>query len=391
MMSSSETVFLVLGAVSLLAILSNYVFYPIAIAILARLFPRSWKIDDEFQPAVTMILAAYNEEAVIREKLRNFLSLDYPADRLFLLVGSDGSTDATNAILEEFADGERIRYFQFPRGGKPKTINSLFRHVTTPIAVLTDTNVMYRRDAVKRLVRHFVDPTVGGVCGYQRTTPIGDSIAGESEHRYWEFENALKRWEGTYATTLGAAGGMYAIRTELYQPQPEIGTVADDLLLPLRIVAHGSRIVYDETALSEEETSPNLKAEFRRKVRIAIATFNTIPQILALFKMLPLKVRVMLVFHKFLRWFVPLFMLVFLVSALALSSLRWIQLSVFVPLGVFGLFVVAGWIADRFEQRLGAFSMPYYFFTSNLALLVALLKLPFQKKTTGAWERSVRT
>lgn len=378
-----------LGGLSLLGILVTYALYPACMGALARFRPRPWHTDDRTLPPVTMVVTAYNEEDVIEAKLRNFLAMEYPGDRLFLLIASDGSTDRTDRIIAEFADGVRVRFFPLARGGKMRAVNSLMRHVQTPLVVFSDANTMYQPDALRRLVRHFADPAIGGVCGNLRLNAASSSVGAAGEKTYWAYENVLKRWEGGSVTTLGATGGIYAIRTAAYVPHPEISQVADDLLLPMHVVAQGLRFVYDASALAHEDTMPSVRYEFRRKIRVAWGSILTLQRIRGFAARLPRAVRVMFFCHKTLRWLGPFFLLGLLGAAAGLARHELVRDALLLPGLLLALLIAAGWLAELRGSRLGPFSLPFYFLASNLALLVAWWRFA-TSEAVGTWEKQPR-
>ncbi len=380
---------LVLGALSLLALLTTYLLYPATMGLLAAVRARPWRRDETLLPSVTMIVAAYNEEGIIEEKVRNFLAIDYPADRLFLAVGSDGSSDRTDEILRGLADGGRIRAFAFGRGGKAKTINRTVAEVDTPYLVFSDANTMYEPGAIRRLMRHFADPAIGGVCGNLRLHPVNESVGGAGESTYWSFENLLKRWEAAVVTTLGAAGGIYAIRRELFEAQPESILIADDYLLPLRILRRGYRFVYDADALAFESTEVSMRREFRRKIRVGIGTLNTRDTLAPLLRDLPWSARVMHYAHKSLRWVAPFLILALLILVPLLSGIPWVRDFFLLPMLGFLLLAAAGLVAEFFDRRLGPLSLPFYFLAVNTALFISWFKLAQARRST-TWEREGR-
>lgn len=388
-MNTFEYIGLGLGALALLALLTTYALYPAAMALLATVRRRPWRRDEELLPPVTMVVAAYNEAGLIAEKIANFHALDYPADRLFLVLGSDGSSDGTNDILTRHADGERVRAFLYDRGGKMKTVNRLVETVHTPYIVFSDANTMYEPRSIRRLMRHFADPSIGGVCGNLRLTPVSQSVGGAGESTYWSFENMIKRWEGEVISTLGASGGIYAIRRELYETQPEGTQVADDFLLPLRILRRGHRFVFDADAVGVEGTEPSMRREFRRKIRVGIGTLNTMRALAPVLRGLPFSVRAMLFAHKWLRWTAPFFMLFLIILIPILSGIDWVHDFFFLPMLGFLLLALVGWIAELFDRRLGVFSLPFYFMAINTALFIAWFKIA-QAHRNATWERDDR-
>ncbi|MCZ7557219.1 MAG: glycosyltransferase family 2 protein [Bacteroidia bacterium] len=389
-MSTPQLLLFLIGTLSAIAILTTYVVYPLLIALYARFFPRRWKTDENALPPVTMLVAAYNEAEVLEEKIRNFLAMDYPPDRLRLLIGSDGSTDGTQELLDRLCDGERVRYFAFGRGGKMKTVNQLATQVTTPYIIFSDANTMYHPQAARKLLRHFADDSIGGVCGKLVLRPVNESSGGRGEHTYWSFENLIKQWEGNAATTLGATGGIYAIRTEFFEPQPEEGYVADDFLLPMRILLRGKRFVFDGEALATEDTMPDMRREYHRKIRVAISTFNAMRELRPRLHELPFSVRLMLFGHKTLRWLVPFFLVAILLSAALLASLPWVWNWVLIPSVIFSVLALLAYVAESFGKRLGVLSLPLYFISINVALLVGWWKFLSGAKAS-TWERSPRS
>ena len=385
-MSATDTVLLVFGATSLFAVITTYGLYPLSMLVLSALRARPWKQDEQLLPPVTMVVAAHDEEAVIEEKLRNFLAIDYPADRLFLLVGSDGSVDRTDEILKRFDDGIRIRTFSYPQSGKMATVNRLMHEVRTPFVIFSDANTMYEVSAARRLMRHFADERVGGVCGNLLLRDASRSVGSSGERTYWSYENLLKKWEGRAISTLGATGGIYAIRSEMYEAQPEAEQVADDLLLPMRIVSRGGRFVYDDTARAVEETMPSMRGEFRRKIRVGVGTFNTMRHIRLHASEIGTGIKSMFFLHKFLRWIVPFFILIVLFSALGLSDHGWVRYYLLAPAAVIIILGLAGWLAEMSGRSLGRLSLPFYFLAINLALLIAWYRFLFQK-SSATWER----
>ncbi len=376
--------------ISLAALVATYALYPLVMEWLARHRGRPWRTDDALRPDVTMVVAVYNEEQVLPAKLANFRAMEYPGGRLRLLVGSDGSSDGTNVLLRDAADAdERIDWRDFPRGGKLRTINRLLAEVETPFVVFSDANTMYAPDAVQRLMRHFADERVGAVCGNLLLRGGDASVGGAGERTYWSYENVIKKAEARYATALGATGGIYAIRRAAFEPQPEDTQVADDLLLPLRITAAGMRVVYESDAVAEESTSPSMREEFRRKVRVARTSFNSIPHIMRVWRRYPLRVQMMLLFHKFLRWIVPFMLLIAAGAIIALPADGALREPLLWAMAAFGALTILGWLAELAGRRLGVFSLPFYFTAINAALLVAWITLPF-KRPPPTWEPSVR-
>ncbi|HBN78207.1 MAG TPA: glycosyltransferase family 2 protein [Planctomycetaceae bacterium] len=295
----------------------SYLIYPMMLAVAVRLHPpqtsapETCEIPVENWPLISLIIAAYCEENVILQRLHNALMLDYPADRIEILIGVDGDLDATGEIVASIPD-DRIRLLQFPvRRGKASVLNDCFAAATGEILLFSDANTFWDKDAAKQLVRHFTKNSIGGVCGRLILT---DADGGTNcDGLYWRYENQLKEWEGQLGALLGANGAIYGIRKNLYQPIPT-QTIIDDFLIGMRIHQQGSRFLYEPNAIAREETAPTISDEFKRRSRIGAGGFQSLAWLSSL--LLPHYGLVSWAFwsHKVLRWICPAAMLVALVS-----------------------------------------------------------------------------
>jgi len=367
-------------------ILYTYILYPSLIVVWARLFPRRSRLDDTNLPPVSMVIAAYNEEGVIEQKLKNCLRIDYPVDRIEFVFGSDGSSDCTNEILSGYKHVCVRSFLYREREGKLNVINKIVPESNGDILVFSDANTMYQPDAVRKLARHFVDPTIGGVCGRLQLVSPDDNAGGKGEGLYWRYENVLKMAEGTVYTVIGANGAVYAIRREHFRPLPTGAVIMDDFLIPLRVLEQRQRVIYDPEAVAMENTSPDMRGEFVRKVRIAAANFNAIPHIWGLLKPWRGFVALALWSHKVVRWFVPFLAMGALATNLLLLESGWIyagmlSLQLLVYMGA-----MLGYLGDQLFSRPGMFMPFYYLVTMNLAIFLGFWRsLTHTQKV--AWER----
>jgi cellulose synthase/poly-beta-1,6-N-acetylglucosamine synthase-like glycosyltransferase len=244
-----------------------YAGYPLSLLALRPLLGRrSRHSTGEGTPTVTLIVVAYNEERVIRDKLENSLALDYPRPRLRILVVSDGSSDATTSIVEGFA-ARGIELLAFTeRRGKVAALNEVVPGITSDLVIMSDANSMYHPDSLRHLVRHFADPRVGCVCGelvYQNPRSLA---AGEGEQVYWGYERGIKRLESALGSLLGANGAIYAFRTPLFRPVDPL-MFCDDVI-PIRIRLTGLLTLYEPAARCTEEAATEA-VEARRRRRHA--------------------------------------------------------------------------------------------------------------------------
>ena len=315
-------------------------------------------------PGVTLVIPAYNEAEVIGAKLDNSLALDYPQEKLEIVVASDGSTDATNQIVEMYA-GRGVKLINYTeRGGKVAAINRTVPQASNEIVVLSDANTMYEPDALRNLVRHFSSPEVGVAVG--ELVFESPSREHKGEGYYWRYEVMLKFMENKLGAILGANGGLYAIRRELFEPVPDT-TIVDDFVIPLKIAERGYRQVYTPDARGREETASDVQAELVRRKRIAAGNFQSILMLWRLLNPLRGYIAFTFVSHKILRWTAPFFMATALLSNLVLVAV-WPLYSVL--LIAQAVFYGSAWLGAKTSmpvlRKLTA--MPYYFVSMNMAM-----------------------
>ncbi len=348
-----------------------YAGYPVLVFLLARIRPRPVR-RAPVHPAVSIVIPAFNEEAVIERKIRNTLALDYPRDLLDIIVVSDGSTDRTEEVVRRH-EGPRLRLLVQPRVGKVPALNRGARAATGEVLVLTDADTLLERDALLRLVESFADPAVGGVSGTRRyrTAAVGDGT-GTGEAMYWRFDTWQKRCESRIGSIFAAAGSLYALRRNLYTPIADPAQ-ADDIAISTRVVLQGYRLVFEPRAVAIEEAPVDGAREFRRKVRITNHSLRAL---------LNLRARlwtsgfysVQLLSHKFFRHFSPVFLLALLASSTALATAHAIFRPVLaVQLVVYGLGAAGFALRARPGWPGRLLTLPAYFCVANLAALLGIL------------------
>jgi cellulose synthase/poly-beta-1,6-N-acetylglucosamine synthase-like glycosyltransferase len=366
-----------------------YLLYPVAIWWLARRFGRPAMppagIAEEW-PSVALLIAAHDEEAVIEERLRNALATDYPAGKFEVVVGSDGSTDGTAAIVRRYADdGVRLLDYE-QRRGKAAVLNSAVAELDSEIVVLSDANTDIDPAAARRLVRWFRDPRVGAVCG--RLVLTDPRTGRNADSLYWRYETFLKRCEGQLGALLGSNGAIYAIRRELYVPIPD-GTIVDDFVIPLLAkLRSGCEIVYDCEAVASEETPPDVGSEFRRRARIGAGGFQSIGMLWRLLDPRRGWVAFTFLSHKILRWLCPFF----LIGLLASNLLLWDRPFYRACLLGQAAFYLASLLMAAAPGRLAPLKplrLATMFTGMNLALLVGFWRWLFGSQR-GTWDRTAR-
>ena len=359
----------------LLSLLYAYFGYPLALAALARLSPVAVQRDEGFLPEVTLLIVAFNEEKEIEAKLNNSLSLDYPPDRLRIIVASDGSTDGTNAIVGKYRDRVELLAFAGNRG-KIVALNEAMAQINSEIVVFSDANVMYQAVALRKLVRNFHDPRVGAVSG--RVSLLNEMVSYRaSEQFYYSIEHFVQAQEGATGAMIGADGAMYAVRRSLFR-EPPADTILDDFVISMRIALDGHLVVHEPEADGWEYNYLEVEGEFRRKARIMAGGF----QCLLRREMVPhLSSQPLLLFkfvsHKVLRWMSGV--LVAVLFCLLLQSL--LADPHFDPLLALVLYGMAGALLLAccahllpVLRRLMPITMVYYYFMITGASLAGLYR-----------------
>ncbi len=366
--------------VSFGAIFLTYFAYPATLLLLAPL--RKSHAEGDAMPTVTLIVSAYNEAAVIREKIENSLALDYPRESLEIMVISDESDDGTDEIVAGYADRGVVLYRQVPRRGKSFGLTQFLSRATGEIVVFSDANSIYEPAAIRKLVRHFADERVGFVVGHQRYIEES-SAASVSESLYWRSETWLKLQESKIGSVVCGDGAIYAIRAELFEPLREDDI--NDFTIPLKIVRRGYRGVFDEEAVCYERTAADFGGEFRRKARIVNRSFRAVlrnPSVLN-----PLRVGLFsyqLTAHKLIRWFVPLFMVTMFASNVALAALGSMFYAVVLVLHV-GFYLLALLRLVPALRDVKPIYIANYFCVVNAAAGLGLLNVLFGK-SVSTWK-----
>lgn len=334
------------------------------------------------RPTITLIVSAYNEAAVIAAKLANSVALDYPADRLRIVVVSDASTDQTDAIVRAAGDS-RISLLRMPtRGGKTSGLNAAVAASQSEIIVFSDANAMYDREALTALVRNFGDPRVGAVIGESGYTH-SDAGADAHESLYWRYEGLIKRLESALGSVVGGDGAIYAIRRRLYVPMP--AAALSDFVNPLQIVRAGYRCVYEPAARSVESGAGDFGREFRRKVRIVNRGWRALRLVGGLLN--PVRFgffSLELLSHKVLRWLVPLFLLALLAANLLLLGRGAFYAVALAAQLLLYILALLGYALQGRRQLPRILALPFYFVMVNLASARGIVEA-FMGRTYTAW------
>jgi cellulose synthase/poly-beta-1,6-N-acetylglucosamine synthase-like glycosyltransferase len=361
--------------------------YGILLRVLSRLArdPRTGRQRREDCPTVTLVIPAHNEEEVIQAKLENSLEIDYPAEKIEILVVSDGSTDHTVEIARSL-EGRGVRVLAFAeRRGKTALLSDAAREAAGEVLCVCDANVMFRPDALKRLVARLDDPRIGAVSGDVRLASE-ESDFGEGESAYYRVERRVQLAESRVGSMMGVDGGMYVVRRELFQP-PQPDTIVEDFVISMRVIRQGKRVVYEPTAIATENGTATARQEFHRRVRLSAGAM----QVLKRGERPPLGRPVELwqfISHKAIRWAGPAWLVLLLVSSGVLArSVSIYRTALLAQVLAYGL-AAAGALSPRFRRtRIGG--PAFYFVMSHIAMAVGLIKGLFNLQQV-TWDRTER-
>ncbi|KLT66996.1 glycosyltransferase family 2 protein [Pedobacter sp. BMA] len=342
-------------------------------------------------PTVTLLVAAWNEEDMIEQKINNTLALDYPADRFQIIFISDGSTDRTQEYIQPFKQIVSMHIDE--RNGKMAAIKRAIPAVTGEIIVFSDANTLLNEQAIKELVKHYQNKKVGAVAGEKRILVDAQADASSAgEGFYWKYESKLKTWDYELYSNVGAAGELFSIRTALYQPV-ETDTIIDDHMIAMRIAEQGYIIAYEPNAYASETASANTREELKRKIRIAAGGIQSIFRLkksanpfnhpILTFQYLS---------HRVLRWTVTPFLII-LAFILNIALVATTNNNVYTVLLIAQIFFYSaafiGLIFERRNIKIKSFFVPYYFCVMNYAVIAGIGRY-IKKNQSAAWERSLR-
>lgn len=376
----------------------TYFGYGLLVWLLIKLRGRRAKPSTEipFTPEVTLIVPAYNELACLPAKVDNSLAQDYPRSHLRFLFVTEGSTDGSSEYLQATYPGLIDVLGGTERRGKVAAMNEAMKYVKTPIVIFTDANTQLNTSAVRLIVEHFRDPKTGAVAGEKRIlTQNSESAAGSGEGLYWKYESKLKEWDAELQTIVGAAGELFAVRTELYEPV-ETDTILDDFIISLRIAGRGYRVGYEPNAYALEHPSFSILDEQKRKVRIAAGGFQSIVRLAYLLN--PFRYGVLTfeyVSHRVFRWAVaPICLPIIFLANLGLVIQGTTQPSAQTPFWnvlflmqiLFYGAALAGYLLETKQLRWKLLFVPFYFTFMNVCALAGLVRY-LRGNQSGAWEK----
>ncbi|QJD94575.1 glycosyltransferase family 2 protein [Mucilaginibacter robiniae] len=345
---------------------------------------------DNQLPTCTLVVAAYNEESFMPEKIQNTLALHYPAGKLNFVFITDGSSDRTPDIIAAYP---QITLLHRPeRRGKIAAVHRAMNAVNSDVVVFTDANTYLNTDALINICRHYQDANVGAVAGEKRVMVDETADATAGEGFYWKYESKLKTWDSELYTVVGAAGELFSIKTQLYKPVSETA-ILDDFMISLLVAKDGYRVIYEPNAYAQETSSANVQEELKRKIRIAAGGLQSIIWLKSLlnFFRTPL-LSFQYISHRVLRWTVVPFLMLFALAlniAIVIDGGNWLYQLLLAGQVAFYTMALAGWLLEQRKVKVKLLFIPYYFCMMNYAVIRGIFRY-FAGTQSAAWEKAQR-
>jgi cellulose synthase/poly-beta-1,6-N-acetylglucosamine synthase-like glycosyltransferase len=391
-MLTAEIIFWIL----MVSVFYVYIGYGLILYVITTVFinRKSYYSDGQEWPDITLFITAYNERDFVKKKMQNCYDLDYPDARLKIIWVTDGSDDGTETLLNEYTDVQV--YHQPERRGKIAAMNRGMEFVKTPLVVFCDANTLLNNQALKVIAEKFNDHKVGCVAGEKRIiSDVKENAASSGEGIYWKYESMLKQCDARLYSAVGAAGELFAIRTELFR-EVEPDTLLDDFVISLRIVEMGYRIEYSPYAYASETSSASVNEELKRKIRISAGGIQSVMRLGYLLN--PFKYGVFawqFLSHKVLRWLWVPFVLpvIFVLNIILVLYGNYSIFSIYNVILILQLLfytaAMLGWMMQDRKTRLKMLFAPYYIFIMNYSVYLGLIRYLRGRQTVN-WERAKR-
>lgn len=380
---------------SFLIIFYSYLGYAVLsliLIVIKRMYSkRKSEVNETFEPHVAVVIAAYNEGDLIEKKIENTLQLDYPKEKLEIIIITDGSTDNSVGMVQRYST---IKHLHQPkRKGKVAAMNRAIDEVKSPFVVFCDANTFLNKECIREIVKHYANPTVGGVAGEKKIILRGkEKASAAGEGIYWKYESFLKKLDSELYTTVGAAGELFSIRTKLFEKVPE-ETIIEDFVQSLKLCIKGYVVRYEPAAYAAERPSASIKEEMKRKIRICAGAFQAMIQLKELFNVFKYPVvSFQFISHRILRWTIcPIALVLIFVTNLliALQDQSMLYRVLLVLQLVFYFCAILGWIYASKNIKVKALYIPFYFLFMNVSVFLGFNRF-VKKKQTVLWEKATR-
>jgi poly-beta-1,6-N-acetyl-D-glucosamine synthase len=382
---------------SLFVIFYSYIGYGILLYVLVKikkiftLGKLKNPVEELFEPEISLIVSAYNEEDFIERKIKNTLELKYPENKLKIIFITDGSSDNTHQIINRYKN--ILSLHEPERRGKLAAMNRAMQFVNTPYVIFSDANTLLNVDCINEIAKHYADPKVGGVAGEKKViNDFENRAAGVGEGLYWKYESFLKKLDSSFHSVVGAAGELFSVRTDLFEKE-EKNVIIEDFVQSLKICMKGYVIRYEPNAYAIETSSASMKEEQKRKVRICAGAFQAMIILKSLFNFFKYPVlSFQFISHRILRWTIcPICLVTLLISnvVVTINSSEKLYKIILVLQICFYISALIGWFFANKNIKLKILYIPYYFLFMNIAVFLGFKRF-MMKQQTVLWEKASR-
>lgn len=376
----------------ILLVIYNYIFFPLFVIIKSNNKEISYKYFSKNQsPEVSIIVAAYNEEEVIKEKIFSILNSNYDLEKIEILIGSDNSTDQTNTIVKQITETyKQVKLIEFKkRTGKPKIVDTLKNNSKHNLIILTDANVFFEKDTIYEITKYFADHEIGLVGGNIINQNIKKTGISRSENQYLALENRVKYGEGLlYGYMIGAFGGIYCLNKKYYTDVPK-GFISDDFFISMNVFLKGKKAILNKNAICYEDISNNMADEFKRKTRIAIGNFQNLFYLIKKRKHMSFLLKLLFFSHKIIRWLTPFLLIIIFISLSIIKNESSIFELIFYVNIIFYSTVLIDYLLKKINIHSKTLRTISHFITMNIALLVGFFKF-LAKPKNNIWTPTKR-
>jgi len=350
---------------------------------LAKVFPKQ-VLKSDLNDDVTVVVVVYNEVARIQAKIENIFALNYPKEKLHVLVVSDGSDDDTEAVVDSM-QWSNVKFLGFDeRRGKAACLNDAFSVLQTELVVLTDVRQTFEADAIKHLLACLSDPSVGAVSGELRFSSGEDNDFSQSVDAYWQYEKFIRGKESDFSSTIGVTGAIYAIKKTFFQNIPD-NTVLDDVLIPMNVVMQGKRVVFESNAIAYDVPSADPAREEMRKIRTLAGNYQLVALRPELIMPWCNPAIIQYVSHKLLRLVMPVFLIILLLSSFFLMTRSWFFLLAFLgQIAFYGLPFFERFLEQPIFRKV--VSIRNVFVSMNIYAFKAMIEF-FTNKNLHLWKK----
>ncbi|MGB9701955.1 MAG: glycosyltransferase [Candidatus Kapaibacteriota bacterium] len=390
-----HTIGYILIITGIFGILYIYFFYNLILRIWAKFWKKEVKKDEQYEPQITIIIAAHNEEKLIEKSLSSIFQSDYPLNKIKVLVGSDGSTDKTTEICKKIADeinknaksddSNILEVYDFPRAGKNQTLNNLTPLVKTDIIFFMDADIILDKSTISKMVQNFADPEVGSVISpmiyIEEASEINAGSNGEK--LYQSFESTTKMYESQIWSTFNTLGAFYSVRRNLYKTLPN-DRVCDDLMPIYNVNIAGKRVIYDTSVCVYEIREKSLNNELSRRIRVSSGSMETIWAAKELLSLKNLRNFFFLFSHKIVRYFSPLFLLLIFIGTLLIWKTGVISYILILSITVFLLLSFVGYLFEEDKIKFFPAQFAIYFLTMNVGFILAFFQF-LKRSSNSKW------